>query len=386
MKAIEFAVDFIRFDKEGKDNLMSWASGIPLNRYLENCNFVADFVFAFKDRIINYGFEFEWIKNDDQGARIVGEWLSMKLEEKGQKFNMLINRSKQKATYKSSITGRCSNLVAIAKNELVINKLLNNENIFFCDIIQEINKINIYIERHLDTTDSYQPNPLIRSGGDDYDLNKIDNIPRAIFDLKKKYPDKYAILEDAYLQLFPNIISLRVDEYDISGKINENVVNSVPYVLSDKIYVMRVIDSNLNQPISFERLSDGAKRVFLMLTYAVYADIRGLSLIAFEEPENSVHPSLLQSYLNVLTQLTNKCKIIVASHSPYILQYVNTHDIYIGVPNSNGIADFRRISEKKIKSLLRDSSESNESVGSYIFELLSGSEDDLEILDGYLEK
>jgi len=53
----------------------------------------------------------------------------------------------------------------------------------------------------------------------------------------------------------------------------------------------------LNQPIDFARLSDGCKRVLLMLTRAVWADIKKLPLIAFEEPENAVHPGLMQDII-----------------------------------------------------------------------------------------
>ena len=111
-----------------------------------------------------------------------------------------------------------------------------------------------------------------------------------------------------------------------------------------------------------------------------------MTLIAFEEPENSIHPSSLQGYLRVLTQLAGECKIIVASHSPYIIEYVSTEDIYIGKPNAYGLADFSRIDAKKVNRQERDAMNDSVSVGSYIFELLSGGEDELDILNTYLEK
>ena len=149
---------------------------------------------------------------------------------------------------------------------------------------------------------------------------------------------------------------------------------------------MFVQDRNLNQPIDFRSLSDGAKRVFLMLTCTIIADIEGITLIEIEEPENSIHPGLLQSYLTVVSQLAGQCRIIVASHSPYIVQYVSTEDIYIGKPNDRGIADFARIEGRKIKQLMKDASSESNSIGDYIFELLSGGEDEMEILMNYLEK
>ena len=46
MRAIDFAVDFIKADEEMKAAMMSWVNGIPFNRYVESHNFVADFLFS----------------------------------------------------------------------------------------------------------------------------------------------------------------------------------------------------------------------------------------------------------------------------------------------------------------------------------------------------
>ena len=132
-------------------------------------------------------------------------------------------------------------------------------------------------------------------------------------------------------------------------------------------------------------LSDGTKRLFTLLLYAVMANRAELSVIAIEEPENSIHPALLQDFLNILSQLAGNCKILLASHSPYILQYVNTENIYIGRPNQYGLANFSKISAKKQKNLMREVRKEGCDVGSYIFDLLSGSNNDTELLNNYLE-
>ena len=162
--------------------------------------------------------------------------------------------------------------------------------------------------------------------------------------------------------------------------------DDAPFVFCNYIYLMRVNDSYLSQPISFEALSDGAKRVFLMLTFAIIADIKGLPLIAFEEPENSLHPSLLQSFLQVMAQLTSNCKIVITSHSPYMLQYIQPRNIYIGMPNNKNLAVFRPIADGKVRTLLRDVEYADTSIGDYIFELISGSQEDADQLSQYLER
>lgn len=389
MKAIEFAIEFMKADRIDKNTMMSWKHGIPLNKYIDSKNFVADFVFTTvhneKVYYVNYGFEFVWVKSNGSGKEIVKEWLALKEDGKAQKYNKLISRD-EKSLYKTSVTGRCSNALNIDKDELMLNKLMLDDSLYYADIIDELNRINVYIERHLDASGWYCKNPLIHKNFDEFDLNEIENIPRAIFYIKKKYREKYDILENAFFQLFPNISMIDVREIDLGETHSSKFSNEVPYMVSNKVYSMYVQDNNMNQPLDFESLSDGAKRIFLMLTYIVLADISDITLIAFEEPENSIHPNLLQGYLNVLSQLARGCKILMASHSPYLIQYVNTEDIYIGKPNDRGIADFSKIDGHKIKQLLKDASDSSESVGSYIFDLLSGGEDDIDILLEYLEK
>lgn len=52
---------------------------------------------------------------------------------------------------------------------------------------------------------------------------------------------------------------------------------------------------------------------------------------------------------------------------------------------SGGLAGFSGIKRSKVRELLSDCRRGGESVGGYIFELLSGSDDDRAILSGYLE-
>ena len=132
-------------------------------------------------------------------------------------------------------------------------------------------------------------------------------------------------------------------------------------------------------------MSDGAKRVFLLLLCLLLADINGLSLIAIEEAENSIHPSLLQSYLRVISQFLGECIVIITSHSPYIIQYLELSNIYIGLPNPKGMAKFFKVRQSMQKALINEASNVDISVGDYIFDLLSGSENDIAELDRFLE-
>ncbi len=399
LNGIRFGIDFIKNGSKNKKKMMSNTDYVPLNKKTASKDYLIELemntTIQNKNYKIIYGYDFKWVRNDNSGAKINNEWLRIKNDNKNQKYNNYITRTEDKAFYRTSESGRCSNKIKIESNELVINKILAYDSLFYLDIVEKINDLNMYIERHLDASFSYKPLPqIIRSDNDDLiQMDDIFNIPRVIYYMKKQYPDKFEMLKDSFMLLFPSIININVSELDKKEEIDENqkigvefkIDDDLPLKLVNQIYSLEVIDENINQPINFDSISDGAKRVFLILTSILLADIRGYSLIAIEEPENSVHPALLQKYLQIISQFSVDCKVIITSHSPYILQYINPQNIYIGIPNANGIAKFSRIRQSSQKIISNDAKKSGVSVGDYIFELLSGADNDIESLSGYLE-
>jgi len=389
LQAIDFGVDFIKNPVERKKRMMSWIKGIPLTKSIASKDFEIEFEMqtAIDNVTYNviYGYRFMWVRDDDTGARIVGEWLKVKLDDKNQKYNQYINRTEDNSFYKTSETGRCSNKISIEPNELIINKLKAYDGLFYSEVIRKINNLSIHVERHLDASSSYRPDPFIRTDMEVLEVDDSANIPRVIFHLKKQFPDKYELLISSFMQLFPQITDITVEGLTFVHSGKTQIPQDIPFKVTNQLYVINVTDKNLNQPINFESMSDGAKRVFLLLACILLADINGLSLIAIEEPENSIHPSLLQSYLRVISQFLGECKVIITSHSPFILQYLELSSIYIGLPNPDGVARFSKVRQSMQKALINEASNVDMSVGYYIFDLLSGSENDIVELSRFLE-
>lgn len=379
MDAIDFGFDFMKCPNQIRSMMMASKQCIPILKV----NAGKDYFFEIEAAVdsqdkkyqITYGYSFAW-ETDQSPAEIKSEYLRIKLMEKNQKYNSYITRNEEKAYFKSSETGRCSKAISIDNNALVLNKLLALDDLFYLDILKQISNVQFFIERHLDASSSFTPSPFVIKGFQELELQGIQSIPRAIFFLKKDYEDKYNLLVDAFRHLFPDVQDINVQEIklNVNGEVNVKLSEDVPFVFSESIYSMSIIDSKLLQPISFEHLSDGTKRIFLMLAFAVIADIKKLSMIAIEEPENSIHPSLFQHYLDILCQLVNNCKIVVTSHSPYIIQYLNPKNVYVGMAKSTGEVDFRRIAPNKINALINDAAEYDCSTGDYIFDLLSSSD------------
>jgi predicted ATPase len=175
-------------------------------------------------------------------------------------------------------------------------------------------------------------------------------------------------------------ITLKVDDTEISSN-----RESIPFRLREHIYRLFVKSDYLNQPISMANMSTGTKRVIWLLTNAFIANHFNTGIIGVEEIETSIHPKMMKQLLEVLSEALGSASLIVSSHSPYLVQYLKPERIYIGIPNSNGVADFRRIQKNKVNNLIDSAREMDLSVGEYLFELLSGDSDAYAILESYLE-
>mgnify|MGYP002959929632 CR=1 FL=1 len=159
--------------------------------------------------------------------------------------------------------------------------------------------------------------------------------------MKEQNPDKFELLKDVYFQLFPDIEDVIVKQFKINGLTNnEELTENLPFVFSNNYHVLFVKEKNLANPVNFSIMSDGAKRVFMILTKIIVSSVSNISLIAIEEPENSVHPGLFQAYIQIISQLLDDCKVIITSHSPYIISYLNPSWIHVGVNRQAGVAEF----------------------------------------------
>lgn len=364
ISAIDFGIDFIGMPF--KRRMMASTSDIPLLKSIAGMDYKFEIEAKYDDFVFKYGFSFGW-ETIHNSAEIKEEHLLIKSESGTKRFNTYISRELNDAKIKTSVKGRCDTSINVSNDELVINKLNNNDRLFYKDVISEINNLEFCIEKHLDTTPSFQPDPLSFNYSEDF--RNINNIPRIIWEIKQKHEKKYNILIDTFMQIFPSIKELRCIEHPITVDNLIDIKGSSGIMFRENFYTLTVKDERLTQPLNFNSLSDGTRRVFLALTFAVMADIRKLSVIVFEEPENSVHPSLLQTYLRTLDSLSGNCKIIFTSHSPYMIQYMPLESVYIGLKCSSGQVDFRRITNPE--GLIKLANKYDKNVGDLIFDYIS---------------
>ena len=380
LSGIDFGLTFIKAPIDDKVEMMANTNLIPINQSMKGRNYKFDVevltVDKGKDFRIQYGYEFSWKCDEDEEPEIVNEYLKMKLDEKGQKYTQLINRTKESALYKSSETGRCSSKLKIEASELVVNKLRAYDELYYEIIIKKLNGMRIYMEDNLDAKSFYQPDPIIRKGFENEMIN-ADNLPRIIFNLKKQNEDKFELLKDVYFQLFPNIEDIIVKNFKINATEKGQFPENAPFIFTNSMYVLFVKDRNLTNPVNFSMMSDGAKRVFMILTKIIVSSVSNISLIAIEEPENSVHPGLFQAYIQIISQLLDDCKVIITSHSPYIVSYLNPSWIHVGMNRKPGVAEFFAFKKTGQKQLENDAAELNMGMGDYLFSVLADSESNI---------
>lgn len=385
LSGIDFGIDFIKASIEDKKDMMSNSNLIPINCNMIGRNYRYEMVVSTSvsnvEYIIQYGYEFEWKDNEDIEPKIVSEVLRIKSNEKGQKFTQLINRTADKALYKSSETGRCSSKIKVEETELVANKLRAYDELYYAEIITKLNGMKIYMENNLDAKSFYRPDPIIRKGFEDEMIN-ADNLPRVIYNLKKQRPDKFELLKNVYSQLFPDIEDVIVKNFQLKADAENQLPEDAPFVFTDIVYVLFVKEKNLANPVNFSMMSDGAKRVFMILTKIIVSSVSNISLIAIEEPENSIHPGLFQAYIQIISQLLDDCKVIITSHSPYIISYLNPSWIHVGMNRKAGVAEFFTFRKSGQKQLENDAAGFNMSMGDYLFSLLADSESNI---SDYLE-
>lgn len=385
LAAIDFGLAFIKATMEDKADMMANSNLIPINSHMFGRNYKFEMEMlteldAIEYRVL-YGYEFAWKCDESAEPYIVSEYLKIRPEDKGQKYTQLINRDAQKALYKSSETGRCSSKINVELAELVVNKLRAYDEIFYAEIIKKMNSMRFYMENNLDAKSFYQPDPIIRKGLEDMAVD-AESLPRVIYQLQEKNPNKFALLKEVYKDLFPNVEDIIVKQYKFNGGDSEKLPDDAPFIIANAIHVLFVKDKNLMHPIDFAMMSDGAKRVFMILARIILANEGNVSLIAIEEPENSVHPSLFQAYIQIISQLLDDCKIIITSHSPYVVSYLDPSWIHVGVSRQSGIAGFYTLKKAGQRLLQQDATDFKMSIGDYLFSMLADEESNWE---DYLE-
>ena len=394
LKAIEFGIGFINETPKERDGEMIFARNVPHNKYSNATQYSIDLSMELeydeKLWIVEYGYAFEWgdVVHKKAGS-IISESLTIADAQNMRKKTQYILRDQKAAKYKSSATGRCSKQKKVMPNDLMCNVLRNEDGLvgILQEVLKRLGNMTMHIDQHFDPTEAFQERRLFVTAAEPVSLNNFDDLPRVLNYLRNNLSDKFELIVDAFCQLFPQFEGITTHEIQIEGKElfpNLESLKDLGLCVQDKEYRIYTVEKYRSEIMNGKALSDGAKRILLLLTATIVSEYNGISIIALEEIENCVHPKLVKGLLDILEQFAGNCKIIITSHSPYVVQYLPLENIYVGLPEKCGKAIFETFSKKGEKAIYAEAKDSAASTGEVIFDMLSGDQEDLDYLKNCL--
>ncbi len=404
LEAIDFGVDFLSANSKDRKNMMRWIRGIPINKAVENDEFFFEVELEDESlgeyKFVRYGYTFRWFRDDGMGQRITNEWLETRPNESVRYMTFL---KRPEGKYRKGKETNAFRKINLEDSQLAIDVLAAMEDIAIQPVVRSIAKIDYHICSSLDLGDRFQAAPIeyIDNNDDGSVVFDDKDVPRALFQLREQYPDKYALFLEAVYSLFPEFTDVSIQSYTLNVETVDLVVSTdveglmpttleeaskdIPFKIRDELYRVIITNKHLNQAINISMMSTGTKRIFWLLANVFIASARGMSVVGVEELETSIHPRLLKGLLEILDEVLDNTSLIISSHSPFLVQYVKAEKIYVGVPNNTGTAEFRKTKPAKTKTLIKTARDNGMAVGEYLFELMAGDQDSIDTLSFYLE-
>lgn len=160
-----------------------------------------------------------------------------------------------------------------------------------------------------------------------------DNFSSWLMTLQTSHPDEFRLIRRAATDVFPGLEEILTPPTQFA----------TTYVTTR--------EKHLKQPISIWRMSDGELKFLALLSLIFAPPSLGAPLYCIEEPENHLHPRLLETLMELLTQRQNELgpqvgQVIATTHSPHLVDKISLDELIIA-EKSNGATRFTRPASKK---------------------------------------
>jgi predicted ATPase len=166
-----------------------------------------------------------------------------------------------------------------------------------------------------------------------------DNFSSWLMTLQTGYPEEFRQFRQAAIDALPDL----------------EAVLTPPTQLATTYVTTR--EKHLKQPVTIWRMSDG-ELVFLAFLSLIFApEAFSAPLYCIEEPENHLHPRLLETLAELLTQRQQElgaqaAQIIATTHSPYLIDHLTLDDLIVLEKRNGATQCTRPASTRHLKDLL----------------------------------
>ncbi|MBI4484201.1 MAG: AAA family ATPase [Acidobacteria bacterium] len=163
---------------------------------------------------------------------------------------------------------------------------------------------------------------------------------------QSNYKDEFARVMEVAKQAFPHLESFSA------------------FLTPSGTTFLRFQESGMQSPVSIIHASDGELK-FLALLSIIFSPF-AIPLVCIEEPENYLHPRLLEMVVDIANQRKIELEgqvsqAFVTTHSPYLVDYLEPEDVVV-VDRVGNEARFRRpANEQDLRELMRQSETSTAS-------------------------
>lgn len=158
-----------------------------------------------------------------------------------------------------------------------------------------------------------------------------DNLPNVIQYLSERYPDRL-------LQIL-GVLAERVPQLETVD----------PQILADGRLLLRLKDAPFSEPILPRWASDGTLKMLAYLT--VLYDPVPPPFLGIEEPENQLHPRLMQELAEECRNASGRGQVLVTTHSPEFTNAIAPSELWVldrgtdGYTTATHVSDLREVTD-----------------------------------------
>ncbi|SES81480.1 AAA family ATPase [Hymenobacter actinosclerus] len=184
------------------------------------------------------------------------------------------------------------------------------------DLLQSYRFIHL-TDDHLKGYSDAGPQEKLSSNG--------DNLPNVLYYLHERHPEALARITAQLRRWVPQLADV------------------VPEITSDERLLLRFKDMAFEKPLPAQYMSDGTMRLAALLTLLYEPNATGL--LGLEEPENELHPRLLPRLAEELLKATETRQLLVATHSPALLNSMEPEQVWILHRGADGYTQASRVAD-----------------------------------------
>ncbi len=166
----------------------------------------------------------------------------------------------------------------------------------------------------------YSLSPLamrqVNTVGEQFFLNEHgNNLSAWLLTLQTKYSDDFKRVEQTIKDIIPEIVG----------------ISCPPTQTGTTFLWMR--EKYLKRPTNLWRISDGALQFLAILSLIFSPPELGAPLVCIEEPENHLHPKLIESLVELLDQrqqevgMDRSAQLLITTHHPYLIDMFSLNDL-----------------------------------------------------------